>query len=62
MAGVIIPDGYKPNPEYCEKKSRRLQVVLTPSLYTMLKNKSEMTETSVNELVNIAIERLVSTV
>lgn len=62
MGDEQIPNGYKPNPNYFETKSKRLQVVTTPSLFYMLKEKAKMTSVSVNELVNIAIERMVTTI
>lgn len=49
------PEGYKLNPLYIETKSRRLQLLVQPSLYEKLKKKAQEEETSVNELVNIIL-------
>lgn len=46
------PEGYKPNPEYIETKSVRLQLLIQPSLKAKLKEKAQAEGTSVNDLVN----------
>lgn len=43
------PPGYKPNPLYVEIKSRRLQLVLKPSLYDRVKAGAKASGLSVNE-------------
>ena len=35
------PEGYKPNPLYIETKSKRVQLVLQPSLYEKAKAKAQ---------------------
>lgn len=53
------PEGYKLNPEYIEKKTRRLQLVLQPSLYAKVKARAEAEETSVNDYIHSVLEAAV---
>lgn len=46
------PEGYKLNPFYVETKSRRLQLVLQPSLYERVKAGAAAAGLSVNEYVH----------
>lgn len=46
------PEGYKLNPLYVETKSRRLQLVLQPSLYEKVKAGAKAAGLSVNEYVH----------
>lgn len=46
------PEGYKLNPLYVETKSKRLQLLIQPSLHEKLKKKAQAEGTSVNDLVN----------
>lgn len=46
------PAGYKMNPMYVETKSRRLQLVLQPSLYERVKKAAKDADLSVNEYVH----------
>lgn len=46
------PKGYKLNPIYVETKSRRLQLVLQPSLYDRVKAKTITAGLSVNEYIH----------
>lgn len=57
-----VPDGYKPNREFHEAKSKRVQILITPSLYDKLKMKSKITGVSVNEIINVAIDRITKAV
>lgn len=50
------PEGYKVNPAYIEKKTRRLQLLMRPSLYDKLKAKAETEGQSVNEMINSLLE------
>jgi hypothetical protein len=43
------PEGYKVNPLYVEAKTRRVQLVLQPSLYEIIKEKAWQSRVSVNE-------------
>lgn len=46
------PEGYKINPKFVEIKSKRVQLVLQPSLYTRVKEASEAAGLSLNEYVH----------
>lgn len=46
------PEGYKLNPLYVETKSRRLQLVVQPSLYGRVKAGAAAAGLSVNEYVH----------
>lgn len=50
------PDGYKRNPLFVETKSRRLQLVLQPSLYERVKACAIASGLSVNEYVHKILE------
>lgn len=50
------PEGYKINPLYLEKKSRRLQLLLKPSVFDKLKARADQEGNSVNELIHIILE------
>lgn len=50
------PEGYKPNPLYIETKSRRLQLLIKPSLHEKLKRRAQREGTSVNDIVNTILE------
>lgn len=51
-----IPKGYKANPYYIETKSKRLQLLIRPSLLKKLKGRAEVEGCSVNNLVNSILE------
>lgn len=53
---VAAPEGYKVNPIYIEKKSRRLQVLIQPSLYELLKERAEAEGKSVNDMLHSILE------
>ncbi len=46
------PEGYKLNPKYIEIKSKRLQLVLQPSLLARVKDRAKESGLSVNEYVH----------
>jgi len=46
------PEGYKLNPLYVETKTRRLQLVLQPSLFNRVKKNAKKSGLSVNEYVH----------
>ena len=50
------PEGYKLNPLYIETKSRRLQLLMQPSLHAKLKDMAKEKGMSVNELIHTALE------
>lgn len=53
------PEGYKANPLFVETKSRRLQLLVQPSLYDAIKAKATAEGISVNELVHTILEAAV---
>lgn len=54
-----IPAGYKMNPLFVEIKSRRLQLLVQPSLYEAIKAKAKAEGISVNEFAHRALEKAV---
>ena len=50
------PAKYKPNPEYIETKSKRVQVLLQPSVHEAVKAKAKAEGISTNEAINIALK------
>lgn len=50
------PEGFKANPLYVETKSRRMQLLVQPSLYEAIKARATTEGTSVNELVHSILE------
>ena len=48
----IPPKGYKINPLYIETKSRRLQILMQPSLYNKVKTRAIADGLSINELIH----------
>lgn len=50
------PEGYKPNPLYVEKRSKRLQLLLQPSLYEKVKARADKQGCSVNDLIHTILE------
>ena len=53
------PEGYKLNPLYLETKSRRVQLILQPSLHERVKQAAQTEGLSFNEYVHRALERAV---
>ena len=49
------PEGYKPNPEYIETKSKRVQLLVQPSVYKAVQDKAKKLGVSTNEAINIAL-------
>lgn len=54
-----VPDGYKLNPLYIEKKTRRVQALLQPSLYEKIRNRAIAESMSVNEMIHTLLEKSV---
>lgn len=50
------PEGFKANPLFVETRSRRLQLLVQPSLYERIKAKATAQGMSVNELVHTILE------
>lgn len=53
------PAGYKPNPEYIETKSKRVQLLVQPSIYEAVKAKAKAEGISANEAINEALREYV---
>lgn len=51
-AAETMPAGKKANPAYIETRSKRLQLLLQPSLHKKLKERAQAVGVSVNELIN----------
>jgi len=49
----------KPNPEYIETRSKRLNLLIQPSLHKNLKNIAAARDISINELIHKALEEYV---
>lgn len=54
-----IPEGFKANPIYVETKSRRIQLLMQPSLYDAIKTKATAEGVSVNELIHTILEKAI---
>ena len=55
-AGRKAPEGYKPNPEFIEKKSKRVQLLVQPSLHTEAKAICDELGVSLNDFIHRAIQ------
>ena len=55
-ASSRAPAGYKPDPRYVEVKSRRLQLVMQPSLYAKVKSAADASGKSVNDYIHNILE------
>ena len=53
------PAGYKPNPEFIETKSRRVQALVHPSVYEAVKAKAQAEGISTNEAINNALRKYI---
>jgi len=56
LSASAAPDGFRINPLYVETKSRRLQLLVQPSLHQKLKARATAEGKSVNELVHSILE------
>ena len=50
------PEGYKVNPLYIEKRSKRLQLLIQPSLYDKVKAQADAEGCSVNDYIHRILE------
>lgn len=50
------PEGYKPNPAFIETKSKRLQLLIKPSLHRDAKAVAEELGVSLNDFIHRAIQ------
>lgn len=55
-APAKAPEGYKLNPLYIETKSKRLQLLVQPSLLEKLRARAKAEGRSVNDLVHTILE------
>lgn len=55
------PEGYKVNPMFIETKTKRLQLLMQPSLYDDIKTAADMAGVSVNEMVHILLKEAMNT-
>ena len=53
---LIKTEGYKLNPLYIEKRSKRLQLLVQPSLYDKVKAQAETEDCSVNNYIHRVLE------
>ena len=51
-----VPEGYKMNPAYIEKRDQRVNVLLTRSTKASLRDLARETGRSVNDIINEALE------
>lgn len=47
--------GYKINPKYIETKSKRVQLLMQPSLYEKVKKQADANKLSVNEYIHLQL-------
>lgn len=53
------PAGYKVNPLFIEKRSKRLQLLVQPSLYDQIKARADAEGCSVNDMIHRLLENAV---
>lgn len=53
---ATVPKGYKINPLYVETKTKRLQLVMQPSLYERVKAAADKEKLSVNEFIHRTLD------
>lgn len=53
------PAGYKPNPAYIEVKSKRVQLLMQPSLFAQVKALADQAGISLNEYIHRTLENIV---
>lgn len=54
-----IPEGYKANPKYIETKSKRVQLLMQPSLYERVKMQADESGLSVNECIHALLDEAI---
>lgn len=50
------PPGYKVDPRFIETKSRRLQVLIQPSLHKRVQKAAKKKKRSVNDMISVLLE------
>ena len=58
-AREAVPEGYRLDPRFIEKRTKRVQVVLMPSIYRRAKACAEARGVSMNEFIHLALENLI---
>lgn len=53
---LVAPEGYKVNPMFIEVKSKRVQLILQPSVVSAIKELAKKKGLSMNETINEAIQ------
>jgi len=53
-----VPQGFRPNPEFVEKKTKRVQIVMQPSLYEKAKKQAEKEGLSFNAYLHKVLEEV----
>lgn len=54
-----VPDGYKLNPLYIEKKTKRVQLLMQPSVFEQVKERAKAEGCSVNDYIHRLLEKAV---
>lgn len=52
-----IPQGYKANPNYIETKSKKLQMLMQPSLFQKVKTLADRNHESINNYIHVLLEK-----
>lgn len=52
-----IPEGYKLDPRYIETKSKKLQMLMQPSLYEAVKELADQHGDSVNNYIHVLLKK-----
>lgn len=55
-AAATPPAGYKIDPRYVETKSRRVQMLIQPSLHDRIKTRAKAERRSVNDMMHLLLE------
>lgn len=53
------PEGYKENPLYIEKKSKRVQLLMQPSLYEQIKANAQAEGNSINDYIHRTLQKAI---
>lgn len=61
-APATPPPGYKLNPLYVETKSKRIQMLIQPSLYKRIQKNAKKKRLSVNAMMHALLERALDAV
>ncbi len=53
-----VPDGYKLDPRFIEKRTKRVNLLMQPSLYEKIQAKASQEKKSVNDFIHSYMEEL----